>query len=55
MLIDAINGIIKTVTKGSRAYKIWVGVLLALAAIGISFVVKQAGEGLIVTNMRNQV
>ncbi len=55
MLIDAINGIIRTVTKGSRAYKIWVGVLLLLAAIGISFVVKQAGEGLIVTNMRNQV
>ncbi|NOZ69124.1 MAG: polysulfide reductase NrfD [Deferribacteres bacterium] len=55
MLIDAINGIIRTITKGSKAYKIWVGVLLLLAAIGISFVVKQASEGLIVTNMRNQV
>ncbi len=55
MLIDAINGIIRTITTGSRAYKLWVGVLLLLAAIGISFVVKQASEGLIVTNMRNQV
>ncbi len=55
MLIDAINGIIRTITRGSRAYKLWVGVLLVLAAIGISFVVKQASEGLIVTNMRNQV
>jgi molybdopterin-containing oxidoreductase family membrane subunit len=55
MLIDAINGIVKTLTTGSRAYKIWLGVLTLFALIGIVFVVKQVDQGLIATNMRDQV
>ncbi|HDH13432.1 MAG TPA: polysulfide reductase [Nitrospirae bacterium] len=55
MLIEAINGIIKTVISGSRQYKAWLAFLTLLALIGISFVFKQADQGLIVTNMRDQV
>ena len=55
MLIEAINGIIKTIISGSRQYKAWLAFLTLLALIGISFVVKQSDQGLIVTNMRDQV
>ena len=55
MLIEAINGIIKTVISGNKQYKAWLAFLTLLAVVGISFVVKQADQGLIVTNMRDQV
>ena len=55
MVIDTINAILKTVFKGNRTYKIWMGALSVLALIGISFVFKQIDQGLIATNMRDQV
>lgn len=54
-MIEATKGIIKTITNGSSTYKIWVGFLLLLAAIGIGFYYIQARDGLIATNMRDQV
>lgn len=54
-MIDLINRITKILTGGSKAYKIWIGVLLLFAAIGIGFIFKQIDQGLIVTNMRDQV
>ena len=55
MVIDATKGIYKTLTTGSITYKIWLGFLLILAAVGIGLYYLQARDGLIVTNMRDQV
>ncbi|GBE03993.1 polysulfide reductase, NrfD [bacterium BMS3Abin09] len=55
MLIDAINEIFKIVTTGNKKYKMWMGFLSVLALIGISFVFTQIDQGLIATNMRDQV
>lgn len=55
MVIDAINGIIKTVSTGSKEYKAWLGFLSLLALVGIAFVFRQIDQGLIATNMRDQV
>jgi molybdopterin-containing oxidoreductase family membrane subunit len=54
-MIDAIKGISKVITTGSNTYKIWVGFLLLFAAIGIGLYYIQARDGLIATNMRDQV
>ncbi len=55
MVIDALNGIARTVVTGSKEYKGWMAFLTLLALIGISFVFKQVDQGLIATNMRDQV
>jgi molybdopterin-containing oxidoreductase family membrane subunit len=55
MIIDATKGIIRTLTTGSRTYWVWLGILSLFAAIGIGFVFKQVDQGLIATNMRDQV
>ena len=55
MVIDAINGIAKTVITGSRKYKALLGVLSLLALVGIAFYIRQVDQGLIATNMRDQV
>lgn len=55
MVIDALNEIIRTVRTGSKAYKIWLGALSLLALIGILFYLRQVDQGLIATNMRDQV
>jgi molybdopterin-containing oxidoreductase family membrane subunit len=52
---NAISGIIKTLTTGGRTYKTWLGVLSLLALVGIAFVFRQIDQGLIATNMRDQV
>lgn len=52
---NAISGIIKTLTTGDRTYKTWLGVLSLLALVGIAFVFRQIDQGLIATNMRDQV
>ena len=41
--------------RGPRLYKAWIGLLLALVAIGCWSYYQQLTEGLIVTNMTNQV
>jgi len=55
MAIDAINSVLKTVVTGSKEYKAWVGFLSLLALVGIAFVFRQIDQGLIATNMRDDV
>ncbi|HBH60282.1 MAG TPA: polysulfide reductase [Nitrospiraceae bacterium] len=55
MVIDAINGIVRTVVSGSKEYKVWMGFLSLLALVGIAFVFRQVDQGLIATNMRDDV
>ncbi|MEW6600364.1 MAG: sulfate reduction electron transfer complex DsrMKJOP subunit DsrP [Nitrospirota bacterium] len=55
MAIDAINGIVRTVVTGSKEYKAWIGFLSLLALVGIAFVFRQIDQGLIATNMRDDV
>ncbi len=55
MAIDAINGIVRTVITGSKEYKAWMGFLSLLALVGIAFVFRQIDQGLIATNMRDDV
>ncbi len=50
-----IIGIIVLISKGSKAYYCWVITLLVLMGIGASAYIHQLDEGLIVTNMRDQV
>jgi len=45
----------REVTKGSRAYYSWLAALLVLMTIGGVAYANQLREGLVVTNMRNQV
>lgn len=49
------KGALILVTKGSKAYYIWVCALLALMTIGIVAYAHQMQHGLIVTSMRDQV
>ncbi len=49
------TGTIVLVSKGSKAYYCWVITLLVLMGIGASAYIYQLNEGLIVTNMRDQV
>jgi molybdopterin-containing oxidoreductase family membrane subunit len=53
--IDALNDIIKTLKTGGTGYKVWVGSLVLLGLIGVLFYIRQADQGLIATNMRDQV
>ena len=46
---------LRTVLKGNRYYYAWLGVLLALIALGIAAYLRQLSEGLIVTAMRDPV
>jgi molybdopterin-containing oxidoreductase family membrane subunit len=55
MIIDVLNDIIKTVIKGSKGYKAWMGCLTILALVGIALYFRQVDQGLIATNMRDQV
>ncbi|MBI5484280.1 MAG: polysulfide reductase, partial [Deltaproteobacteria bacterium] len=48
-------GTLVLISKGSKAYYCWVLFLLGLMAIGAVAYVQQLNEGLIVTNMRDQV
>ena len=54
-MIDTINEIFRVVTKGNKNYKMWMGFLSVLAVIGLYFVSRQLDQGLIATNMRDQV
>lgn len=54
-MVDAINEIVRIVTRGNKNYKMWMGFLAVIALIGISFVFRQIDQGLIATNMRDQV
>ena len=55
-MIDAINEIIRTIKTGGKAYKTWVAALSIMAVIGlVYYFTKQVPEGLLATNMRDQV
>jgi Ni/Fe-hydrogenase subunit HybB-like protein len=43
------------VVKGNAAYYIWCVLLLAIIAVALKFYLRQVDDGLIVTNMRDQV
>ncbi len=55
MAISFLRGSGRIIAQGNRAYKIWVGALLALIAIGLLSYSFQMRQGLIATNMRDQV
>jgi len=48
-------GSARVVARGNRAYYAWVAFLLCLAGLGVSAYANQAVEGLITSNMRDQV
>ena len=50
-----ITGTLGIMTKGSRYYYAWIGFLLFLIAMGAAAYVRQLNDGLLVTNMRDQV
>jgi len=54
-MIDVAKALVRTLTTGGKEYKIWLGFLSLLALIGITLVYRQVDQGLIVTNMRDQV
>ena len=55
MTISFLRGSARIIASGDRAYKIWVGALLTLIAIGLFAYSFQVREGLIATNLRDQV
>ena len=55
MAINFLQGSARIIASGDRAYKIWVGALLTLIAIGLFAYSFQVREGLIATNLRDQV
>ena len=54
-VVEFVKGSARLVMSGGRAYKAWVAALLALVAIGAIAYAHQMREGLIATNMRDQV
>jgi len=54
-IVRFIVGAVRLILKGNKAYYGWCGFLLLLIGVGIYAYVGQASQGLIVTNMRDQV
>lgn len=54
-MFEALKGILGVVTTGGKAYKLWMVSLFAFIAVAIILLVRQFDQGLIVTNMRDQV
>jgi Ni/Fe-hydrogenase subunit HybB-like protein len=54
-ILDFLGGCAKLVTRGSRAYFAWLGVLGLLILVGLVSYSHQFRTGLIATNMRDQV
>jgi molybdopterin-containing oxidoreductase family membrane subunit len=54
-MIEAIKGISKVLVNGSKIYKLWLTALFVFIIIGVILLIKQFDQGLIVTNMRDQV
>lgn len=53
--IEFLKGCGRQVITGRRGYWLWVGALLAAVAVGVACYASQAANGLIVTNMRDDV
>jgi molybdopterin-containing oxidoreductase family membrane subunit len=54
-LVEFLKGCIRQITTGGRAYWLWVGGLLVIVAAGATAYSAQFRQGLIATNMRDQV
>jgi molybdopterin-containing oxidoreductase family membrane subunit len=54
-ILEFAKGCVREVTTGGRAYKAWVAALLGMIAIGALSYWNQVSEGLIATNMRDEV
>ena len=54
-MIEAIKGISQVLVSGSKIYKLWLTALFVFIIIGVILLIKQFDQGLIVTNMRDQV
>lgn len=54
-MFDVSKRIFRVLVTGSKLYKLWMTILLVLTVIGVALLVKQFDEGLIITNMRDQV
>ena len=54
-IFDFLRGSIRQVLAGGKAYKAWVAFLLAIIAVGAFAYSRQASQGLIATNMRDEV
>jgi len=53
--LEFVKGCGRQVVSGGRAYRLWIGALLALIVVGGVAYAHQARTGLIATNMRDQV
>jgi Ni/Fe-hydrogenase subunit HybB-like protein len=54
-ILEFLRGCVRQVLKGGTAYKAWVAFLLATIGVGVFAYSRQATQGLIVTNMRDDV
>ena len=54
-VFEFLKGCVRQITSGDRAYWAWVSGLLLLVAVGVIAYSNQFREGLIATNMRDQV
>jgi molybdopterin-containing oxidoreductase family membrane subunit len=54
-VLEFVKGCVRHVVTGGRAYRLWVAALLAAVAVGAIGYAHQMGEGLIATNMRDDV
>jgi molybdopterin-containing oxidoreductase family membrane subunit len=50
-----VTGSVKVVIRGGRGYYVWLGVLLVLISIGLTAYGNQVANGLVTTNMRDQL
>jgi molybdopterin-containing oxidoreductase family membrane subunit len=54
-VLEFLSGCVRQITRGDRAYWAWVSGLLLLIALGVAAYTNQFRQGLIATNMRDQV
>jgi molybdopterin-containing oxidoreductase family membrane subunit len=54
-IFEFVRGCVREVARGGRAYRIWMAALVVIIAVGASAYARQASEGLIATNMRDEV
>jgi len=54
-ILGFLSGCVRQILQGGRAYRAWVLALLGITAVGAAAYAKQFHDGLIATNMRDQV
>ncbi len=53
--VHFVRGCGRLVLQGGKAYRLWMGLLVVMIALGVAGYARQASVGLIATNMRDQV